>query len=182
LGCYLASDARDVAFQLGPQEKPELAPLVAPRLEFNISHSGDAALFAFASARRVGVDIESIRSHSDLDGLARQVFSSAEIDKLSRSPEEQKEDFFFTVWAKKEAFIKALGLGFSAPLREITVADGLIAFDAKSGISFLDAYEACWSLVSLPVPAGYKAALAVEGVLTSDLLLLRPLQPSIGSL
>jgi 4'-phosphopantetheinyl transferase len=177
LGDYLSLEARGVEFQLGPQDKPELASAATPRLEFNVSHSGEAALFAFASGRRVGVDVERIRPRTDVNGLAQQVFTVSEIERLSATPERQKEDLFFMLWTQKEAFIKAVGLGLSAPVREITVGHGLIPAGDAQGVGMLEAYGARWSLTSLPAEDGYKAALAVEGRLGRDLLRVRPLLP-----
>jgi len=177
LGGYLLIEPRDVELRLGPQDKPELASPVTPHIEFNLSHSDEAALFTFAASRRVGIDLERIRSQIDVNGLARQVFTPAEIEKLSGTAEQEKEDLFFTLWTQKEAFIKAVGLGLSAPLREITVAAGLIPAGNDGGVGLIEGYDTRWSLLSLPAPDGYKAALAVEGRLSRDLLRIRPLRP-----
>lgn len=177
LGNYLSIEPLDIEFWLGPHDKPELASPVTPRVEFNLSHSGEAALFAFAVGRRVGVDVERIRPGTDVNGLAQQVFTPAEIEKLSSTPEREKEDLFFTLWTQKEAYIKAVGLGLSAPVREITVGQGLIPAGDDAGIGLIDGYDARWSLVSLPAQDGYKAALAVEGSLRHDCLRSRPLRP-----
>jgi 4'-phosphopantetheinyl transferase len=178
LGNYLALDPRQIEFHLGPHEKPELATSITTRLEFNLSHSGDAACFAFAAGRQVGVDIERMRSQSDLNGLAQQVFTPAEIEAFSASPEQQREDLFFTLWTRKEALIKAIGLGLSAPVREITVTHGLAGSGETTGIGLIERDGACWSLMSLPAPEGYKSAIAVEGRLSPGLLHIQPLEPA----
>src|SRR5690606_9255765 len=58
LGAYL--DAPPAALQLpaGGSEKPRLLEPEEPELRFNVSHSGDTALLAFARRLEVGVDIE----------------------------------------------------------------------------------------------------------------------------
>jgi len=177
LGNYLSLEPRDVELRLGPQDKPELASPAIPRLEFNLSHSDEAALFAFAAGRRVGVDIERIRSRADVNGVAQEVFTPAEIEKLSDAPEQEKEDLFFTLWTQKEALIKAAGLGLYAPVREITVGEGLVPVGEDAGIGLIEEFGACWSLLSLGAPDRYKAALAVEGRLSRAALRVRPLQP-----
>jgi 4'-phosphopantetheinyl transferase len=177
LGNYMSLDPQDVEFRLGPHDKPELASSATPRLEFNLSHSDEAALFAFAAGRRVGVDVERIHSRADVNGLAQQVFTPAEIEKLSITPEQEKEDLFFTLWTQKEALIKAVGLGLSAPLREITVGEGLIPVGDGGAVGLIHRFDAQWSLLSLPTKDGYKAALAVEDPLRRDLLRVRPLRP-----
>jgi 4'-phosphopantetheinyl transferase len=178
LGDYLSIGPREVEFQFGPQDKPGLASPTASGLEFNLSHSDEVALFAFAAGRRVGVDVERIRSRIDVIGLAKQVFTPLEIERVSVGAEPEREDLFFTFWTLKEAYIKAIGLGLSAPVREITVGAGLAAPAGEKGIGQIEGYGACWSLLSLPARLGYKAALAVENRLNRELLRVRPLQPS----
>ncbi len=177
LGNYLSLDPEEIALQLGPKDKPELAAEIAPHLEFNLSHSDQAALFVFAAGRRVGIDVERIHSRTDVMGLGKQVFTEPEIERLSAAPEQEREDLFFTVWTQKEAFIKAVGLGLSAPLREITVGQGLVPAGDEDGIGLIQGYGADWSLLPLPAQHGYKAALAVEGHVGHDLLRVRDLQP-----
>jgi 4'-phosphopantetheinyl transferase len=177
LANYLSLTPHGIEFHFGDQDKPELPPEVSPRVEFNLSHSDEAAYFAFAAGKRVGVDIEHMRPRTDVDGLGRQVFTPQECQKLSAAPEQEKQDVFFSMWTQKEAYIKAIGLGLSAPVREITVGEGLILRGEEAGIGLLQGYGAIWSVLKLPAPAGYKAALAVEGRISSDRLRVRPLLP-----
>lgn len=177
LGNYLAVEPQDITFRFGAHDKPELASNGQPRIHFNLSHSDEAAFFAFATGRRLGIDIERMRPKTDVLGLGRQVFTPDEIDKLSSTSEQQQQDVFFAMWTQKEAYIKAVGLGLVAPVREITVADGLIPQGEEAGIGLVEGYGACWSLLSLPAPAGYKAALAAEGRIARDRIRVRPLRP-----
>ena len=76
---------------------------------------------------------------------------------------------FFTVWTRKEAFIKALGDALQRPLDSFTVTlDGPAALLDVSG----------WTLRDVPGPPGYLAALAVEGEAASVRVL--PWSPSQG--
>jgi 4'-phosphopantetheinyl transferase len=177
LGNYLSRQPGDIEFRFGEQEKPERAGDAGPRLEFNLSHSDQAALFAFAAGKRVGVDIERVRSGVDVHGIAQQVLTPAEIEKLSTATETQKEDLFYAMWTQKEAYIKAIGLGLSAPVRQITVGEGLLAAANDAGGWMIEGSGARWSLLRLDAPAGYKAALSVEGPISRDQLQLRPLAP-----
>lgn len=181
LGSYLSVEPREIEFRFGAQDKPELAPSGLPRVEFNLSHSDEAAFFAFAAGQRLGVDIERIRPGADVHGLGSHVFTARELDKLSAVPEPEKLDLFFSLWTQKEAYIKAVGLGLVAPVRDITVGEGLIPKGDENGIGLIEGYGTHWSLLSLAAPEGYKAALAVEGHLRSDRLRVRPLLPQSGS-
>jgi 4'-phosphopantetheinyl transferase len=97
--------------------KPRLAPVHgAADVEFNLSHSGTLALFAFTSSRAVGVDVELVRDVPDADDLAERFFSPTETASLRALPPDRRSLAFLACWTRKEAFIKALGLGFSCPL------------------------------------------------------------------
>ena len=55
--------------------KPRLAPVHGSAdMEFNLSHSGNLALYAFTRGRAVGVDVELIREMPDADDLAERFF------------------------------------------------------------------------------------------------------------
>jgi hypothetical protein len=54
-------------------------------LEFNVSHSSDAAAFAFSRAGAAGVDIEAIRSVAH-GGLAERFFAPADAQTLCAGP------------------------------------------------------------------------------------------------
>jgi 4'-phosphopantetheinyl transferase len=177
LGDYLSATPHGIEFHFGDQDKPALPPGVSSRIEFNLSHSDEAAYFAFAAGKRVGVDIEHMRPRTDVDGLGRQVFTPEERQKLSAAPEQEKQNVFFSMWTQKEAYIKAIGLGLAAPVREITVGEGLIPRGEETWIGLVQGYGAIWSVLKLPAPDGYKAALAVEGRISSDRLRVRPLLP-----
>lgn len=97
--------------------KPRLSPVHGSAdVEFNLSHSGTLALFAFTSGRAVGVDVELIREVPDADDLAERFFSPTETASLKALPLDRRSLAFLACWTRKEAFIKALGLGLSCPL------------------------------------------------------------------
>jgi 4'-phosphopantetheinyl transferase len=108
---------RAVEFVETKYGKPRLAPVHGSAdVEFNLSHSGILALYAFTSGRTVGVDVELIREVPDADDLAERFFSPTETASLSALPLDRRSLAFLACWTRKEAFIKALGLGFSCPL------------------------------------------------------------------
>ena len=56
-----------------------------------------------------------------MDGIAQTVFSASEIELLHSHDAAAKPLAFFMQWTLKEAYIKATGLGMSAPLRQIGI-------------------------------------------------------------
>ena len=135
--------------------------LTAPagRLHFNLSHSGDAALVAVSRSAPVGIDIEAVREIADFVAIARRHFAPAEVDDLLRLPPQQQRDGFYVTWTRKEAFVKALGLGLSFPLGSFCTGaqDGPPRLTQATGALCSD-----WSMADLTPADGYKAAVAVQ--------------------
>jgi 4'-phosphopantetheinyl transferase len=167
LGAYLGRPPGDVRFVYGPRDKPELAPpLDASGLQFNVSHSGEIALYAVSLGQRLGVDVEQHRRLDDLAALARRNFSAAECRVLFSLAAEQQPLAFFRCWTRKEAFIKALGDGLAYPLDAFTVT--LAPGEDARFVEIRDEPGSAerWTLVPITVGAGYDAAVAVDGPAT----------------
>jgi 4'-phosphopantetheinyl transferase len=112
LGRYLQADPGAIALQYGPSGKPALADPTS--LRFNLSHSADLALFAFASDCEVGIDVERIRPLPDMEQIAIRQFRAQEAAELLALPAGRREPAFFRCWTRMEAVGKALGEGLSA--------------------------------------------------------------------
>lgn len=132
-------------------------------VEFNLSHSSDFALIAVTRGRNVGIDIELVRENTELENLANRFFSPREISELMALPSDQRAHGFFNCWTRKEAYIKAQGLGLSLPLDsfDVSLSPGK---PALLHATRPDADEASrWILLPLGVHPDYSGALAVEG-------------------
>ena len=102
--------------------KPRLGlPGDAPRVFFNVSHSGDYAVIAESETAEVGVDIEQIRLDCPIDELARRYYAAREFEWLRNLPENQRLQGFYRLWTVKEAVLKCAGLGLSVPTQRIRV-------------------------------------------------------------
>lgn len=91
----------------------------APDWRFNLSYSGEHALIGIANRRGVGVDIEAHRHIPDAHALAGSHFTPAERAALARTPAAECDTAFLRGWTRKEACIKALGVGLGGPLTEL---------------------------------------------------------------
>lgn len=163
LGEYLGIEAHKLQFVTNAYGKPALVqPPHETRLHFNLSHSGEIALYAFALERQVGIDVEYIQEKLDYEELATHYFSEDECSKLHALPASFREEAFYTCWTRKEAYIKALGMGLSKPLDEFDVS--LIPSETAALLADRDDPEAPerWSLQSLDPADRYAGALAVE--------------------
>jgi 4'-phosphopantetheinyl transferase len=164
IGRYVGCLPRSVRLAYSAHGKPSFAGEWSNgRLRFNVSHAAGLGLFAIASDREIGVDVEAIRPLQDLQLIAEHFFSPGEQTTLRSLPAEQRVMGFFNCWSRKEAYIKALGLGLSQPLDafDVELTPGrparLLAIDGVAGPA------ASWSLEAVPAPAGFAAAVAVPG-------------------
>jgi len=114
LGAYLQADPRALRFGAGPHGKPDLAAPAAP-LRFNLSHSAEVALYAFATDVPVGVDIEVRRRPIDPIGLARRALGPEEACRLAVLDPALREREFLRAWTRHEAILKCLGVGIATP-------------------------------------------------------------------
>ncbi|HEU0079761.1 MAG TPA: 4'-phosphopantetheinyl transferase superfamily protein [Longimicrobiaceae bacterium] len=164
LGRYLDADPRGIAFRYESHGKPVLdGASAAHGIRFNVSHSGEMALYALARGRELGVDVEEVRRMDDGLDIAVRFFSEAEVAAFRSLPEEIRDDAFFNCWTRKEAYIKAVGEGLSFPLHvfDVSLAPG----EPARLLASRDPRQAeRGSLRGLPDPApGYRAAIVVEG-------------------
>ncbi len=161
LGAYLSIPAEDVRFGYGAHGKPILDPLCD--LRFNVSHSHGLALYAFSRGREVGVDVEKVRSGVVAERIAERFFSAREIAELQALPREMHDEGFFNCWTRKEAYVKATGVGLSLPLDafDVSLAPGEPAVLRATRHDPREAER--WQLFALRPAPGYVGALAVEG-------------------
>jgi len=108
--------------------KPVLAK---GKLFFNLSHADNKAVLAVSETCQIGIDLEAYRRKVDIDALAKNYFTKAEIAWLMRLPAEKKTQGFFALWTAKEARMKITGEGFHLPATQIEVefnADQPVAY------------------------------------------------------
>lgn len=104
-----------------PEFSPERIPLkrnphgklfVPPEthhLKFNVAHTNDVYVVAVARSREVGIDIESVgRTLKNVPALSWRWLHPSEAEKVGSSGVD-----FLASWVRKEAYVKALGLGIS---------------------------------------------------------------------
>jgi 4'-phosphopantetheinyl transferase len=169
----LNADAAEISFSVGVRGKPALAGAWSnSEIRFNISDSHELALCALALNRDVGVDLEHILRPSDFDGLAEHFFAPREVATLRSLPVDGRVEGFFNCWTRKEAVLKAVGIGLGMPLNQVEVT--LAPQDPAKVLVFGDDSAASdpWWLHKLEPCAGYIGALASRGS-PMDVLLWR---------
>ena len=164
LGGYMKCNPHSLRFSYNTYGKPSLDTAgVDHNIRFNLSHSRGLALYAFTLAREVGIDVEYMKPDIDVEQVARHSFSPNERAVLHALPPEERSQGFYNAWTRKEAYIKARGMGVSLGLDrfDVSLRPGEPAALLQSRE---DAREpARWQLVALHPGEGYAGALAVEG-------------------
>ncbi|HET8657974.1 MAG TPA: 4'-phosphopantetheinyl transferase superfamily protein [Micromonosporaceae bacterium] len=125
-----------------PHGRPRLP---GGELEVSVSHSGGQVAVALTTTAPVGVDVEEKR---DLDAaaLAAQILAPGErADGL---------DGFFTLWARKEAVVKATGDGLRVRMDQVAIDDDgrVLSYPGRAGLAAV--------VVDLAPRPGYAGALA----------------------
>jgi 4'-phosphopantetheinyl transferase len=163
LARYLNVAPPQIRFTYTPAGKPEVAPDQNSRqLRFNVSHSHDMALIAVGVQDDLGVDIEKIRPGVKAAELSERFFSRSERAALHSLPEAMRASAFYSCWARKEAFLKAIGQGLGFPLEDFSVSvhpEGQPRIEEVKGDP--DAQHQ-WSLVDLDADPQFRSAVAIK--------------------
>jgi 4'-phosphopantetheinyl transferase len=162
ISAYLALPADQLRFTYNEYGKPAVSDDQNDcALNFNLSHSAELILYAVTRERVVGIDIEYIREDFATLEIAEHFFSKDEVEALKSLPTDQRTIGFFNCWSRKEAFIKAKGMGVSYPLDRFTVS---LAPGEPPALLKVDDDElevARWKMYELNPGAGYAAAMIV---------------------
>lgn len=144
--------ARQAGKPAHPQE--EAFQPAQPRTEFNLSHSRDRLLIAVTTGRALGIDIEFRRSGINMNAIADRWFAPEEREFFQGL--EKPEIGFFDIWAKKEAYVKALGMGIFKELHSFAVP-----LDGEPGFPMIGKTDD-WFFQPLEIDPAYAAALVSE--------------------
>ena len=146
LGRQLRLQAAHVPLTADRHGKPQLACERAVELAFNLSHAGDLVLIGLHHRRPIGVDLEAmataaaLQAQGELLAVAAQVLSPRRCHALSQLKAQQQQRAFLRQWCRREAQLKALGVGL------VGLADpGAVAVDDEQthgfAITLLAEYE-----------------------------------------
>ncbi len=75
----------------------------------------------FAEGHHIGVDVELLNLRVDREQVARSFFSPAEWEDYAALDPSERPRGFVNGWTRKEAFMKAIGLGLHCDLRSFDV-------------------------------------------------------------
>lgn len=125
LAKFTGQTAASLDIRETPLGKPFLAG--ANACAFNLSHSQGIALVAIAPSGEIGVDVEVMRAVPDAAALSAELFTAAERRELAEastnSNDQSRDSSFLSGWTRKEACLKAVGIGLG--IRPDSVEVGL---------------------------------------------------------
>ncbi len=173
LSCYLGLAPERVSFEQAEYGKPMLdASLDTEALQFNLSHSYDAALIAIARGRRIGIDIERVKDHSYAADILRYFFHPEELCFFHSLGEGQKRTFFFRLWTSTEAVLKAQGKTIAHGLPDASIAKRIMntineptgwGTDIAVSLPGANSRGESWLLKPIQAFEGYTSVCCVEG-------------------
>jgi 4'-phosphopantetheinyl transferase len=167
----------ELRFAYGPHGRPALAERRS--LHFNFTRSGPLALCAVARTALLGIDLEQIRPIPEAGSITQSHFSKREqelLASLGEAPETLAfQRAFYATWTRKEAFIKALGLGLAQPLDAFSVT--LLPGQRPRLLEVPKGRPETWTLRAFSPAPGYEAALAIRALRVRLAFWMWPQQP-----
>ena len=160
LGRYLGVPAASLRFTSGPYGKP-LLEHAGQALHFNLSHSGGQALLGISHQGRIGVDLEQA---APLPVELLETLAPAEAALISAAAGPDRAATFFECWTRKEAFVKATGLGMSLPFDSFDVAShpGQVRLLAPGPDAVAPSGSRVWKTCNVGPIGSCFAAVAIE--------------------
>jgi 4'-phosphopantetheinyl transferase len=160
IGLYIEQEPVQVELGCNLFGKPQLlVPSAIRPLEFNLSHSVNLAVYAFARRRRVGVDVEAIRRDLEWKEMSGAFLHPAEALHVNALPRSGQLGAFFEYWTLKEALLKAHGTGFAVPPNQIDLTDVV----RGRAVRLRDDCGTNWVCRLFEPRADYQAAVVIEG-------------------
>lgn len=117
LGRYLDRSPETVSIQRGGHGKPFVD---GSPIRFNLSDTKDAVLIGFTLDEEIGVDIETMSRMVDHAAVTKHYFTVPE-EELINSLGKNGKRKFLELWTRKEAVLKASGVGIMDDLRVLKV-------------------------------------------------------------
>jgi 4'-phosphopantetheinyl transferase len=116
LSRYVTTEAATIRYARGPHGKPYVNDT---SVRFNFSDTKDAILVGLTSGMELGTDIETLAREVDHEAVSEHYFTPSEIEGIRNSSNPKLR--FLELWTRKEAVLKASGVGIMDDLRVLSV-------------------------------------------------------------
>lgn len=158
----LSCDNAHLAFRTTSLGKPYALVQGEPAAaSFNVSHSGNHGLVAYAPVGHLGVDIEVRDTRRNLSMLVETVLGPEEQAALAVADGLERTNLFFTIWTLKEAVLKALGKGFALDATSIKIPAAMLRGQRNGVVRIPDFPAITWHVEDLS-NREFAAAVAFE--------------------
>jgi 4'-phosphopantetheinyl transferase len=119
LALYIQESPEQIRLNTHRHGKPYLVDY--PDIVFNLSHSNNQMVIAVSTNCQLGVDIEICKPRNNFSALVKKCFADEESLYWNNLTEIEKPLRFYEFWTKKEAFVKATGIGIALGLKDCVV-------------------------------------------------------------
>ena len=131
--------------------KPAL--LNAPGMQVSVSHGRNWVLVAVGRGEPVGIDVEYIDESVDYQAIAQTSFGPA--DRQCMVAADNPRWLFYEFWTRKEALVKATGIGITDDFCHIPARTGNHGVDSR-----VSGDAGAWVVAGFAVDSAHPAAVA----------------------
>lgn len=139
LAKVLGRDASDVPISRDAKGCPRLS---GSRLTTSLSHADHCVAVAIATEGPVGVDIELTERAPVVPEIAERVCHPSDLVGLAALPGLTRDEALLALWVRKEAYLKAAGIGLQREMQTFAAPDGALLELPRGGsvrVRMLDA-------------------------------------------
>ena len=159
LAYYLGVNEKKIAFTRGTYGKPAVSEDINHlNIQFSMSKSSESGVYAFMIGNEIGIDIEKINQLPDMVNIVKRHFTTDENHIFENMQDKEKLGWFYTVWTRKEALLKAIGTGLYVPLENIDVAN---IKNIKINSKLFDKHVSSLYLSDLQMITGFRSAICM---------------------
>ncbi|MDP5158915.1 MAG: 4'-phosphopantetheinyl transferase superfamily protein [Flaviramulus sp.] len=152
LSIHTQANISEINLDYHKNKKPYLSS--HPSTYFNVSHSQDYGLIAISNSL-VGIDIEFINPDYDFMNGLEFICNFEELTFIKNAHD--KKHAFYSLWTRKESFVKAIGKGIDDDFYNISSLVGLHPLDT----SILETNKN-WNIQGFEINRNYMGAIAYE--------------------
>ncbi len=152
LGVWLGKAPEEVPIGRDDQGRPRLLG-TGVGISTSLSHPRGFAAFAVSGEGSVGIDLEPVAHAASMDEIAALSTHADERIALDRLDERERAKALLAIWVRKEAYLKAEGVGLQRPPGTFAAPLGVALPSAEVAVGL--------ELRALEAGAGHEAALAL---------------------
>lgn len=163
LSNYYNCSPKEMKFIFNEFSKPLLSKVLnGNEISFNLAHSDNLAVYIFSQNRRIGIDLEKTQDLADMEALTELFLNEYEKKWYNKISLANRKEIFYRIWTCKEAYIKAIGKGFSFSPNKI-----VLEFNSKQELFFKEItgdndFET-WKIVEFETNPNFVSSAVIEG-------------------